>query len=379
MADTSSRSIEESFVASVWVQERQHTWQTMSQVMAAFRDRFNKAPPRRSTLLDSEKRAFALRSVKERPRSGRKTTCLETCSNCHFHWTFRNEIDTETIVRAWCAVGNNAIPHEEGLECEAVSPNLCEWTVGWRHGTALWFVPCSAGHILKCHIPHKGSFQWRLCHLSQCARQNMVFWSKENPNFTQELEHNPQHVMIWAGMTSDYLIGPYFSMDRWMRHLIRQCWRRGSYHSWETEDSWMTCGCSTMGHTSLFLCAMFWTNVFQAARLAVAHRHLRHHCHDHHVVLTLPHQTIRCGVLSREEWLRVATTTTKISAELWKTPFAQLLPKCSDVCHRGHGGVCPASRCTYGFAGHVTKAYVSDSNQIMVAYSSVYGDFSPTL
>jgi hypothetical protein len=73
-------------------------------------------------------------------------------------------------------------------------------------------------------------------------------------------------------------------------------------------------------------------------RLAVAHRHLRHHCHGHHVVLTSPHQTIRCGVLSREEWLRVATTTTKICAGLWKMLFAQLLQKCSDVCHRGHGG-----------------------------------------
>ena len=130
-----------------------------------------------------------------------------------------------------------------------------------------------------------------------------------------------------------------------MWHLIRQCWRRGSYLSWETEDFWKTCGCSTMGHTSLFLCAMFWTNVFQGARLAVAHRHLRHHCHDHHAVLTLPHQTIPCGVLSREEWLRVATTTTNICAEPWKAPFAQLLPKCSDVCHRGHEGssVCVSS------------------------------------
>jgi len=92
MADTSSYSIEERLVASVWVNERQHTGQTMSQVMSAFRERFNKAPPRRTTLLD----------------------------------------------------------------------------------------------------------------------RNVVFWSKENPNFTQELKHNPPHVMIWVGMTSDYLIGPYF-------------------------------------------------------------------------------------------------------------------------------------------------------------------------
>jgi hypothetical protein len=44
-----------------------------------------------------------------------------------------------------------------------------------------------------------------------------------------------------------------------------------------------------------------------------------------------------------------------------------------------HLFVCPASRCTYGLTGHVTKVYVSDSNQIMVSYWSVYGDFSPTL
>jgi hypothetical protein len=34
-----------------------------------------------------------------------------------------------------------------------------------------------------------------------------------------------------------------------------------------------------------------------AAGLAVAHPHLRHHCHDHHVVLTLLHQKIHCGVI----------------------------------------------------------------------------------
>ena len=67
-------------MASVWAHERQHTGQTMSQVIAAFRERFNKAPPRRATLLDWEKRAFALGSVKDRPWSGRKTTLLETCA-----------------------------------------------------------------------------------------------------------------------------------------------------------------------------------------------------------------------------------------------------------------------------------------------------------
>jgi hypothetical protein len=52
----------------------------MSQVMAAFREQFNKAQPQRATLLDWEKQAFTLGSVIDRPRSGRNTTRLETCA-----------------------------------------------------------------------------------------------------------------------------------------------------------------------------------------------------------------------------------------------------------------------------------------------------------
>jgi len=89
--------------------------------------------------------------------------------------------------------------------------------------------------------------------------RKVVFWSKENPNFTQELEHNPPHVMIWAGMTSDYLIGPYFfdepvnaasysaMLGTWLiprlrdRGLLDDVWLQHDVHS----------------HSSLFLCAMF--------------------------------------------------------------------------------------------------------------------------
>jgi hypothetical protein len=27
--------------------------------------------------------------------------------------------------------------------------------------------------------------------------RNIVFWAKENPNFYEELERNPPHVMVW--------------------------------------------------------------------------------------------------------------------------------------------------------------------------------------
>ena len=54
-------------------------------------------------------------------------------------------------------------------------------------------------------------------------------------------------------------------------------------------------------------------------------------------------------------------------------------PTCVTEDMEAHPSVCPASGCTYGFTGHVAKVYVSDSNQIVVAYWSVCSDFSPTL
>ncbi|PSN33359.1 hypothetical protein C0J52_23839 [Blattella germanica] len=54
MADVSGRSytIEKRLVESVWVHERQHTQQIMAQIMGIFQERFNKAPPRKATLLE---------------------------------------------------------------------------------------------------------------------------------------------------------------------------------------------------------------------------------------------------------------------------------------------------------------------------------------
>ncbi|PSN38495.1 hypothetical protein C0J52_23268 [Blattella germanica] len=51
----------------------------MVQIMGAFQERFNKAPPRKATL-DWERRAFDFGSVKDRPRSGRRNAREETCA-----------------------------------------------------------------------------------------------------------------------------------------------------------------------------------------------------------------------------------------------------------------------------------------------------------
>ncbi|PSN58427.1 hypothetical protein C0J52_02802 [Blattella germanica] len=53
----------------------------MTQIMGAFQERFNKAPPRKATLLDWERRAFAFGSVKDRPRKTREETCAAVAAS----------------------------------------------------------------------------------------------------------------------------------------------------------------------------------------------------------------------------------------------------------------------------------------------------------
>ncbi|PSN38613.1 hypothetical protein C0J52_26588 [Blattella germanica] len=50
----------------------------MALIIGGFQERFNKAPPRKATLLDRERRSYTFGGVKDRPRSGRKKTREET-------------------------------------------------------------------------------------------------------------------------------------------------------------------------------------------------------------------------------------------------------------------------------------------------------------
>ena len=48
------------------------------------------------------------------------------------------------------------------------------------------------------------------CAIYQSSRDRNVVWTKENPHFTMTLEHNPPNAMLWAGLTSNAFLGPYF-------------------------------------------------------------------------------------------------------------------------------------------------------------------------
>ena len=47
-----------------------------------------------------------------------------------------------------------------------------------------------------------------------CKMKNVVFWSKDNPHYHQQIIQHPPMVMIWGAMSFGHLIGPFFIEGR---------------------------------------------------------------------------------------------------------------------------------------------------------------------
>ncbi|PSN43386.1 hypothetical protein C0J52_17971 [Blattella germanica] len=87
----------------------------IGQIMGAFQERFNKAPPRKATLLDWERRAFGFGSVKDRLQSGRKKTREETCAGV------AASIEQFPNKSTRCTEDNNARSHEKRSEGQTLN------------------------------------------------------------------------------------------------------------------------------------------------------------------------------------------------------------------------------------------------------------------
>jgi hypothetical protein len=49
------------------------------------------------------------------------------------------------------------------------------------------------------------------CAVYLSARSQKVYiWATQNPRFFEEVAQHPPHVMMWDGITSELIIGPYF-------------------------------------------------------------------------------------------------------------------------------------------------------------------------
>ena len=373
-------------VASVWVHERQHTGQSMSQVMTEFRERFNKVPPRRATLLDWEKRAFALGSVKDMPRSGGKTTRLEACAavaasieRSPMKSTRKRSSELgvpRSTMRDHMKKDLNARPYRLTFVNELSDGDMD------RYESCRALLDTFSNAVSRSKVLFSDE-----CAIYRSVRnRNVVFWSKENPNFTQELEHNPLRVMMWEGMTSDFLIGPYFfdgpvnaaSYSAMLETLLIPQLRDR-----ELLDDVRLHQDGAPAHFALSVRDILnerfpgrW--IGRGSPTSPGPLPWPPRSPD----LTTPDNSLWGIIKGRVAVRRYNNNNEDLNRSCGRRlshNYSKNAPTFVTEDMEVHPFVCPASRCIYGFTGHVTKEYVSDSNQIMVTYLSVHGDFSPNL
>lgn len=211
MADTSVFTIEERLVACVWVHERPKSGKTMDKIMDDFVVRFGKPSPNRKTLLTWSKKAFVTGSVLDAPRCGRPSTRVESCAAVE-----------ESIQRS-------PMKSTRKRSAELDIPRSTMMDYVRKDLKMKCFRPVSVNELsdgdlekrieacrLMLHRFRTGTDKSNVLFSDECAiyrstrNRNVYFWAKENPHFYEEIENNPPHVMIWAGVTGKHLFGPYF-------------------------------------------------------------------------------------------------------------------------------------------------------------------------
>ena len=209
--DLSDYSIEERMIASVWVHDRHRENQSLSMIKNKFEQRFGKKAPTDPTLLKWEEKAFKFGSVLDAPRSGRRKTRTELSEIVENSVnenptlslrdrgkqlsvnvsTLHNVMTKDLQLKSYKPMIVNELSDEDMDKREIFSKRLLTVfnTEGMRK--MVYFSD-------ECAV-----------YLSYRSRR-WYFWSKTNPHFYEELRNKPPHVMIWAAISSEHLIGPYF-------------------------------------------------------------------------------------------------------------------------------------------------------------------------
>jgi len=147
-----------------------------------------------------------------------------------------------------------------GKECETTWRKPWKWghiaQLSWMNCQMLTWI-----YSVTLAVPHSKVLFSDECAIYHSARNKcVVFWSKENPHFSQELVHAA------PVMTLKYMLGLYFfdgSMNITSFSAVLEMWLSFG----------LEIGAQMVRHihTSLFLCMMVWTNINKAAVLAMVH------------------------------------------------------------------------------------------------------------
>lgn len=212
MTDISVFTVEERLIAAVWVHDRIRNDMTMEDIRSAFTERFGKPAPSRSNLYLWEKKVFETGSVLDQARSGRPETRKKTCAGVQESLQQSPKKSTRKRSAELGIPRATMMDHmKKDLDVKPYKPMSVNQLSDEDMDRRKEFCEKFLNRFPDCPRNHRKIIFSDECAIYKSSKsRNIYFWAKENPFYKEEVENNPPHVMIWAALTSEHLIGPYF-------------------------------------------------------------------------------------------------------------------------------------------------------------------------
>jgi hypothetical protein len=214
MVDTSVYTCEFRILASTWWHESDKSKVAMADVRKKLAARFDLPPPRGFVIRNWEEKLFSTGSVADNPRCGRPSCEEEIVERLSVAIEQEPHLSTRALAADVGASTSTVRKylHQEGYK--AFRPTFTQYLSA----------DDEYDRMLACGVlltKYPTPFSRRNFFFSdECAiytdekMSNLIWWSKENPHFTKQVKHHPPSLMVWAAMSSDALIGPFFVTGR---------------------------------------------------------------------------------------------------------------------------------------------------------------------
>jgi hypothetical protein len=200
------------------------------------------------------------------------------------------------------------------------------WTFTWA-GTMTHVVHCWTLYR-KLHPAERSFFFHWWVHMYCSTHDRNVLPAKENPHFVVELEHNPLHLMLWAGMTATRLSGLCVFdglinaascaqiLEAWLILHLRD---RGLM-----EDVWLQHNRAPT-HFSLTVCNIL-NEHYLGHWIGCGSPTLPFHYPGRHIVLVLPHQATLWAIIQGQVAVHCYCNSDKLCRAV-EQAFTTIMPQ----------------------------------------------------
>lgn len=210
MSDVSEYTIEYRVFSSVWWKESNQSRNDMKNVRDKLREKYGTEPPEGKIIKMWAEKLFQTGSVLDQPRSGRPAS-RENQVEVVKEVLEKNPITSIRQVSSSTSTSKSTVHRimTEDLQLKCWQPVPVQFLTVSDHQLR---VKCCEEILQK----YSRKLFSNLLFTDECAvyltphHNQMLFWSKDNPHYTEQVQQYPPSVMIWAAIGEKHLIGPYF-------------------------------------------------------------------------------------------------------------------------------------------------------------------------